>query len=88
VAQEVEEPNFPDNVRVATKFHPKNGAVGIVLPKDGHAVFGAESGLPLVRRKPALNPRRDHERDPKSLPGGSRKERLVGKGMVRDKQPS
>ena len=73
---------LPDHIRMATKFNPKDGAAGIVLCKDGHVVLCAESGLPLILRKPALNPRRDCQRGSESLPIGSRKERIVGKSMV------
>src|SRR5208337_139041 len=75
---------LPDNIRVAAKFHPENGAVGIALPKDGHIVLRAESGLPLERCKPALNPWWYRQGSLKSLPSGSRKERIVGKSMVCD----
>src|ERR1039458_2593520 len=75
---------LPDNVRVATKFHPVKGAVGIVGTKDRHIVLGAHPGRALIRRKPHLNERRNNKRGSESLPSSSGKKGIVVKGMVCD----
>jgi len=77
------ENQLPHSVRMTAKLHPIIVAIG-THPKDGHIILRAESELPLILGKPALNKRRNNERGSEPLPRGSRKERIVGKGMVRD----